>query len=124
MKNILFLDEYNICSHNFRQQMMQLTIQKMKNKEKEMGMLLALGATIPDVAFKTRRFTATVVVTYDPFPDGYYRHFKIGKSARKRYEHFDSMADIARMKYPETVSMYASARDYYHSKCRRKRWMK
>lgn len=92
-------------------------------------MLLALGATIPDVAFETRRFTATVVVTYDPFPDGYYRHFKIGKSARKRYEHFDSIATMINISFMgkktkeaiQAASAYAAAREYYHSKCRRKR---
>jgi hypothetical protein len=85
-------------------------------------MLLALGATIPDVAFKTGRYTTTVTVLHDPFPDRYYQVFKVGRSNRKRYEHFDAMADIARMKHPEvTVSMFASARDYYHSKCRRRR---
>ena len=90
-------------------------------------MLLALGATIPDVAFKTKRFTATVVVTYDPFPDEFYRHFKIGRSNRIRYEHFDAMVNVAqampRKKEVMNSSAYlfAIARDYYRSKCRRKR---
>jgi hypothetical protein len=87
-------------------------------------MLLALRATIPNIAFKTGRYTATVTVLHDPFPDEYYRHFKIGRSNGKRYEHFDAMRDAAYMmpKTKETIKaslLYASARDYYRSKCRR-----
>jgi hypothetical protein len=104
-----------------------VTIETKHRKERGDDMLLALGATIPDLAFRTKRFTATVVVTYDPFPDEYYRHFKIGRSNRKRYEHFDAMVNVARAmpKKKEVMNsstyLFTSARDYYRSKLRRKR---
>jgi hypothetical protein len=81
-------------------------------------MQLALEATIPDVAFKTKRFTATVNVLYDPFPDEYYRHFKIGRSNRKRYEYFDAMVNVAPRKKEvrdSSTYLFTVARDYYHS---------
>jgi hypothetical protein len=92
-------------------------------------MLVIAGVQVPDVAFGTQRFTVTISALYDPFPDEYYRHFKIGKSARKRYEHFDAlsiMVDISFMgkKTKDAIkaaSAYVAARDYYRSKCRRKR---
>jgi len=94
-------------------------------------MQLSLKALIPDVAFKTKRYTIKVEVLYDPFSDAYYRHFKIGKRVRRRYEHFDIMADHARimksmrsLKRDKAVShclpMFVAARDYYRSRCRRK----
>lgn len=90
-------------------------------------MQLALAATIPDVAFKTRRFKVKVEVLYDPFPDAFYRHYKIGKSVRRRYEHFDIMADHARimkrtLAVTKCLPLFAAARDYYCSRCRKRRY--
>ena len=95
-------------------------------------MQLALAAAIPNVAFKTRRFKVTVEVLYDPFPDTYYKRFRIGKSVRRRYEHFDIMANHARimkgmksLKRDKAVAKclisFTAARDYYQSRCRRRR---
>lgn len=95
-------------------------------------MQLALTATIPDVAFKTRRFKVKVEVLYDPFPNEFYRHYKIGKSVRRRYDYFDMMADHAHiMKGMESLKrdkavakclpLFVAARDYYRSRCRRRR---
>ena len=95
-------------------------------------MQLALAAAIPNVAFKTKRFKVKVEVLYDPFPDAFYNRYKIGKAVRRRYEHFDIMADHARimkgmksLKGDKAVAkclpLFVAARDYYRSRCRRRR---
>jgi hypothetical protein len=86
---------------------------------------LPLKAEVPDIAFKTGRFSVNVEVLHDPFPDEYYQHFKL-KSNEVRYRHFVAMIDVICIlpktkKNMQAASLYASAREYYRPKCRRKR---
>ncbi len=86
---------------------------------------LPLKAEVPDVAFKTGRFSINVEVLHDPFPDEYYRHFKIKKSNEVRYRHFDDMVEVScslpkNRDNMQAASRYASAREYYRSKLGRK----
>jgi len=83
---------------------------------------IKLTAKIPEVAFKTKRFSVKVEVLYDPFPDKFYRNYsQTTKSAESRYQLFDMLVDHARiMKQTKDViyctPLFIAARNYYNSK--------